>query len=166
MRRMNGLENTVQDIRYSLRVLAKSPGFTAVALLTLALASALTRRFWHSERTDIRPLNVPRAESLYGSAYGDGAGWQSYPNYVDLRDRNRSFEALAAFNFAFVGLDTGKERPLLRGMQPAATTLTCSGFNPISAASSTLPMNAGPTALLTSCSATPTGRATFTMTGA
>ena len=36
-------------------------------------------------------------------------GFQSYPNYVDLRDRNRSFEDLAAFNFAFVGLDTGKE---------------------------------------------------------
>jgi predicted permease len=55
----------------------------------------------------LRPLNVPQAENLYGTQYGSGAGWQSYPNYVDLRDRNRSFDDLAAFNFAFVGLDTG-----------------------------------------------------------
>jgi len=57
----------------------------------------------------LRPLDVPQAESLYGTEYGDGSGWQSYPNYVDLRDRNRSFESLAAFKFTFVGLDTGKD---------------------------------------------------------
>jgi hypothetical protein len=42
--------------------------------------------------------------------YGDNPAWQSYPNYLDLRDRNRSFEELAAFNFLWVsGLDTGKD---------------------------------------------------------
>ena len=43
------------------------------------------------------------------------AGWQSYPNYIELRDRNRSFDALAAFNFAFVGLDTGKDLSVATG---------------------------------------------------
>jgi hypothetical protein len=58
---------------------------------------------------------VPQAESLYGSAYGDGAGWQSYPNYIDLRARNHSFEDLAAFNFAFVALQTDKNPSVSSG---------------------------------------------------
>jgi len=56
----------------------------------------------------LRPLNVPDARSLYvvGRA-NDQTGYESYPNYIDLRDRNRSFDALAADDFALVGLDTG-----------------------------------------------------------
>jgi hypothetical protein len=53
-------------------------------------------------------LNVPRAQSLYGIERGrDQAVNQSYPDYLDLRDRNHSFEDLAAYNVALVGLDTG-----------------------------------------------------------
>jgi predicted permease len=116
MRGVNAIENTVQDIRYSLRVLAKSPGFTAVAILTLALAiGANAVVFGVLNGLVLRPLNVPQAENLYGTEYGDGSGWQSYPNYVDLRDRNRSFESMAAFNFAFVGLDTGKDPSVATG---------------------------------------------------
>ncbi|MGA2185168.1 MAG: ABC transporter permease [Bryobacteraceae bacterium] len=109
MRGISAIENTVQDIRYSLRVLAKSPGFTVVAVLTLALAiGANAVVFGIMNGLILRPLNVPQAENLYGTEYGEGSGWQSYPNYIDLRDRNRSFESLAAFNWAFVGLDTGR----------------------------------------------------------
>jgi hypothetical protein len=43
----------------------------------------------------LRPLNVPQAQSLYALQHGDEpAGAQSYPNYLDLRDRNRSFDGL------------------------------------------------------------------------
>src|SRR5271157_1856465 len=110
MRGVNAIENTVQDIRYGLRVLAKSPGFTVVAVLTLALAiGANAVVFGIMNGLILRPLNVPQAESLYGTVYGEGSPWQSYPNYIDLRDRNRSFESLAAFNFVFAGLDAGKD---------------------------------------------------------
>ena len=103
------LETLIKDVRFSVRVLRKSPGFTTVAVLTLALAiGANAVVFGVMNGLILRPLNVPQAENLYGTEYGAGSGWQSYPNYLDLRDRNRSFEALAAFNFAFVGLDTGK----------------------------------------------------------
>ncbi|HEY7304643.1 MAG TPA: ABC transporter permease [Bryobacteraceae bacterium] len=103
-------ETLIQDGRFSLRLLRKSPGFTIVAVLTLALAiGANAVVFGILNGLILRPLDVPQAESLYGTEYGADPGFQSYPNYRDLRDRNHSFEDLAAFNFAFVGLDTGNE---------------------------------------------------------
>jgi predicted permease len=103
------LETLVKDVRFSLRVLRKSPGFTVVAVLTLALtigANAVV--FGILNAVILRPLNVPRAESFYGiqrvSAWGT---YQSYPDYLDLRDRNRTFEGLAAYNIAAAGLDAG-----------------------------------------------------------
>jgi predicted permease len=100
----------LQDLRFALRLLRKSPGFTIAAAVTLALAiGANAVVFGVMDALILRPLNVPQAESLWGTEYGLDPGFQSYPNYVDLRDRNRSFDDLAAFNFAFVGLDTGKD---------------------------------------------------------
>ncbi|MFL6306283.1 MAG: permease prefix domain 1-containing protein, partial [Candidatus Sulfotelmatobacter sp.] len=100
----------VQDLRLAFRMLSKSPGFALIAVLTLALAIGTNAIvFGVMDALVLRPLNVPQGESLWGTQYGVDTGFQSYPNYVDLRDRNRSFEDLAAFNFAFVGLDTGKE---------------------------------------------------------
>ena len=110
MRRVNGIENTVRDIRYSLRILAKSPGFTAVAVLTLAVAiGANAVVFGVLNGMILRPLNVPHAESLYGIEHGNEHNmYESYPDYLDLRDRNRSFDDLAAFTIDQVGVDTGK----------------------------------------------------------
>jgi predicted permease len=108
MRGINAIENTVRDIRYGTRVLAKSPGFTVVAILTLALAiGANAVVFGILNALVLRPLNVPHAESLFGIQQENGWGYQSYPDYLDLRDRNRSFESLAAYNITGAGLDTG-----------------------------------------------------------
>jgi predicted permease len=104
------LDSVFHDVRFSLRLLRKSPGFTIAAVLTLAFAiGANAVVFGVLNGLVLRPLNVPQPESLWGTEYGSDPGWQSYPNYVDLRDRNRSFEDLAAFNFAFVGLDSGND---------------------------------------------------------
>jgi len=103
------IESLLQDLRFSLRMLRKSPGFTAVAVVTLAVAIAANAVvFGVLNALILRPLNVPQAQSLYGLERGsDKAVNQSYPDYLDLRDRNRSFEDLAAYNVAAVGLDTG-----------------------------------------------------------
>jgi predicted permease len=103
------IENLVRDVRFALRMLRKSPGFTAVAVVTLAVAiGANAVVFGVLNALILRPLNVPQAESLWGLERGsDKAVNQSYPDYLDLRDRNRSFEDLAAYNVAPVGLDTG-----------------------------------------------------------
>ncbi|HEY9139869.1 MAG TPA: ABC transporter permease [Bryobacteraceae bacterium] len=109
-RGVNGIENTFRDIRYSVRVLAKSPGFTAVAVLTLAIAiGANAVVFGMLNALILRPLNVPRAERFYAIerpiTFG---GYQSYPDYLDLRDQNRSFDGIAAYNISAAGLDTGQ----------------------------------------------------------
>jgi len=99
-----------QDLRYAVRMLNKSRGFTAVAVLTLALgigANAVV--FSVLNALILHPLHLPNAESLYGIQHGDEASsYQSYPDYLDLRDRNRSFEDLAGYDAAGVGLDTGE----------------------------------------------------------
>jgi predicted permease len=106
----NFIETCMQDLRFSLRQLRKSPGFTIAAVLTLMLAiGANAVVFGVMNGLVLRPLNVAQSESLYGTQYGNNPTWQSYPNYRDLRDRNRSFEDLAGFNFAFVGFDTGRD---------------------------------------------------------
>ena len=105
----NFIETLAQDVRFSLRVLRKSPGFAITAILTLALAiGANAVVFAVLNALILRPLNVPHAQSLYGIERGpDKSVVHSYPDYLDLRDRNRSFEDLAAYNVTSVGLDTG-----------------------------------------------------------
>ena len=109
-------ETLWQDVRFALRVLRKSPGFTFAALITLALAiGANAVVFGIMDSFLLRPLNVPQWESLWGTKYGENVAWQSYPNYIDLRDRNHSFEDLAAFSMVFAGLDTGKDPSVFNG---------------------------------------------------
>jgi predicted permease len=104
------IESLIQDVRFCLRVLRKSPGFAIAAVLTLALAiGANAVVFAVLNALILRPLNVPHAESLYTIERGaDKDQSTSYPDYLDLRDRNRSFDGLTAYTLAPVGLDTGK----------------------------------------------------------
>jgi predicted permease len=104
------------DIRLALRQLRKSPGFTLTAVLTLALAiGANAIVFSVLNALILRPLNVPHPETLFmlERAYGsDTTPSESYPDYKDLRDRNRSFDSLVLYNImGGVGLDTGHGNP-------------------------------------------------------
>ena len=97
------------DLRFAVRMLRKNPGFTAVALLTLAMgigANALV--FGVLNALILRPLHLPQEESLYAIQHGPkNIPAESYPDYLDLRDRNHSFDGLAAYDIAGAGLDDG-----------------------------------------------------------
>jgi len=96
------------DLRYGLRTLEKNPGFTALAVVTLAMAiGANAVVFSALNGLILRPLNVPHPESLF-QVGGPNDPSHSYPDYLDLHDRNRSFDGLAAYTFSSAGLDTGK----------------------------------------------------------
>jgi predicted permease len=104
------MANWLHDLGYAFRQLRKSPGFASAAVLTLAVAiGANAVVFAALDALVLRPLNVPHADSLFelGRVGGNGNGNDSYPNYLDLRDRNHSFEGLAAAAFAQDGLDSG-----------------------------------------------------------
>jgi len=113
------LESLLQDIRYAFRVLCKSPGFTAVAVLTLALGiGANTGIFTILREVLLQQLPVPHPEELVllyspgpkqGHVSSDEEGTEgsesfSYPMYLDLRNRNEVFAGLAAKDTDFVSL--------------------------------------------------------------
>ncbi|HET9790312.1 MAG TPA: ABC transporter permease [Candidatus Angelobacter sp.] len=123
-------ERLFQDVRYSLRVLRKSPGFTMAAVLTLALAiCANAVVFGVLNALVLRPLNVPHEQSLY-AIDRDGIGFESYPNYLDIRDRNRSFDQLVIFNLSQAGLDTGKDASRIWGIVTSGNYFDALGIQP------------------------------------
>lgn len=127
----NFVDTLVRDVRLALRVLRKSPGFLIAAVFTLALAiGANAVVFGVMDGLVLRPLNVPDAHSLWGTVYGEDAGFQSYPNYRDLRERNHSFDDLAAFNFVFAGLDTGKDPEMATGFAVTGNYFDVLGIQP------------------------------------
>lgn len=102
------IEALAGDLRYGLRMLAKSPGFTAVAVISLALGiGANTFIFSLVNTAMLRPLPVENPEqlvSLTNAAEGRMFPTFSYPNYKDYRDRNDVFEGLIAYRFAPLSL--------------------------------------------------------------
>src|SRR6185437_1197538 len=106
----------LQDVRYASRILRKSPGFTVLAILTLALGiGANTAIFSVLDAVVLRPLPFVapnRLAHLTGKfALGDQAGI-SPPDYADYRAANRTFEQMAVLNYeAQISNLSGEGRP-------------------------------------------------------
>src|SRR5215469_9958628 len=111
--------NWLQDLRYALRQLRKSKGFTITAVLTLALAiGANAVVFSVLNGLILRPLSVPDGQSLYSIQRSDDKELgQSYPDFVDLRERNHSFEDVTGYGIVQAALDTGDKPSLLWGVE-------------------------------------------------
>jgi predicted permease len=96
------LDSLMQDVRYALRSLSKTPGFTAAAILTLGIGiGANTAIFSTIDETLFRPLDFPRPEQLADVfAFNKASSAflsSSYPDYEDLRARSTTFHQLSAF---------------------------------------------------------------------
>src|SRR5215472_8782411 len=96
------LETSWQDLRFADRMLRKSPGFAATAILTLALAIGIsTAVFSVIYAMLIRPLPYEQPDRIvFLQSYSPSGYTQpaSYPEYVDWRGDNHVFTALAAYN--------------------------------------------------------------------
>jgi putative ABC transport system permease protein len=105
------LERLWQDLRYGWRMLAANPGFTIVAVLSLAIGiGANCAIFSFADALVLRPLPVPRPGEVFRvgwstpvEAFGATAINSSYPDYVDIRDSSRSFAGLVAYQYVTVG---------------------------------------------------------------
>src|SRR5262245_4357185 len=101
-----------QDLKHSSRMLLKNPGFTLVAIVSIAIGvGANAAMFSLADALVLRPLAVPEpggvvTVSAVPSAQGLRNPAMSYRDYVDVRDGTRSFEHLAAYQLVAVGLAT------------------------------------------------------------
>ena len=104
---MPWLEDFWRDFCYGARMAAKSPGFTAVAVLSLALGvGANCGMFIFVEALLLRPLAVPRSGEIvtvHETTAQSGMSGMSYSDYLDLRDRSKSFDGLVAFTDEDIG---------------------------------------------------------------
>jgi len=111
------LETLRHDLHLAVRSLERTPGFTIVALLTLALGiGANTAIFSIVNGVLLRPLGYPQPEQLmYLTTQFPGLGfgqfWVSPPEYLEFRELNQSFASVGAFTTGEVNL-TARDRPL------------------------------------------------------
>ena len=108
-------ETVWQDLRHGARMLAKNPGFSLIAVMSIAIGvGANAAMFSVADGLILRPLPVPAASELFtvsatmptGEVRNSGI---SYPDYVDVRSRARSFQGLAATRFVAASLGTGRD---------------------------------------------------------
>jgi predicted permease len=110
------LGDLLQDLRYGVRILAKHPGFTAVAVLALALGIGVNTAILSAVNGFVlRPLAVEKPEELVAAYWGkkiDGEVWErfSYQNYVDLREQNKGFSDLCAWSGTSAGISSSESR--------------------------------------------------------
>ncbi len=129
------MEDLLHDLRYGVRTLLQSPGFTLVAVIALALGiGANTAMFGIVNAVLLRPVPYPQPDrllKLYTSGRDLDRSSVSYPNFLDWQRRSRSFGKMAAYRTDNFNL-TGQANPeRLRGAMASATAFTVLGIRPI-----------------------------------
>src|SRR6185503_12047355 len=110
------LLDLLQDLRYGVRILAKQPGFTAIAVLALGLGIGVNTAILSTVNGFVlRPLPVEKPSELIEPFWGRKIEKQvwgpfSYANYVDLRDQNKTFSDLCAWSEISAGISAGESR--------------------------------------------------------
>jgi putative ABC transport system permease protein len=130
----------MNDLRFALRQLRKSPGFTLVAVLTLALGiGANTAIFSVVNAVLLRPLPFPHPDELIviggrNARDSNRAGRLdsiSFPEFSDLRSRNSTFAQVAAYRDKDFAFSNGAEVQNLRGERVTANFFSALGVEPV-----------------------------------
>ena len=110
------MDSVIKDIRYAIRGLLKRPGFTAIAVLTLALGiGANTAIFSVVNATLLRAIPVADPDRLVYVFNGPPGSVFSYPDYAALRDQNNVFDGLIAWGGISASLNSNDQTDLATG---------------------------------------------------
>ena len=130
-----------QDVRFALRMMAKNPGFTLVAALSLALGTgAAASIFSLADALVLRPLSVARPGEVMSlraktedAPYGANFYSFSWPDFLDYRERARSFSGLVAFGDTSFSIAQGAKAPaqLRLGMLVSGNFFGVLGVEPV-----------------------------------
>jgi putative ABC transport system permease protein len=127
----------LQDFRYGVRMLVKKPGFTLVAVLALALGiGANSAIFSVVNAVLLRPLPFAEPERLVqlwatNAKRGQTSAPTSYLNFVDWRDQNRVFDAVAAYSGASAAFTYGEMPEQLEGVGATADLFNVLAAQPL-----------------------------------
>jgi predicted permease len=128
------MDALLQDLRYAVRAMLKSPGFTAVALLSLVVGVGANAAVFSLVNTILfHPLPVAEPQRLVEvtpSKPGLDFGLFSYPAYKDLRDRNEVFEGMAAYRFAPMSLSREGNNERIWGFEASGNYFDLLGVQP------------------------------------
>jgi putative ABC transport system permease protein len=134
-RRESGMGALAQDLKYGARGLRRSPGFTTVAAMTLAIGVAATvSMFAAVDGILLAPLPYASPESLYRiDTNTGGEGWygSSVPEYFDLAERIGAFEAIASYTGSDVTMGDTLTPQRVRGVRATASLLPLLGVEPL-----------------------------------
>src|SRR5581483_3818090 len=117
------MQTLFHDLRYGVRTLLRKPGFTFVAVITLALGiGANTAIFTVVTAVLLRPLPYPQSERMMmvGPSFGDGAvDYSGEPQFLFTREHQQAFAALALYQpiFSGVNLAGGNEAEYVEGLK-------------------------------------------------
>ncbi|HKQ86464.1 MAG TPA: ABC transporter permease [Candidatus Acidoferrales bacterium] len=129
------MTSLLQDIRYAIRILAKAPGFTIIAILTLALGiGANTALFSLVDGVLLNPLPYAQPDRLvavYTHTRNFNHSSISYPNFLDWVRDNRSFSGLAAFRSDDMNMTGLGEPERLRAEMVSANFFSILGVKPV-----------------------------------
>lgn len=125
----------LQDLRYAVRMLVKSPGFTAIAVLTLALGiGANTALFSVVNGVLLSPLPYPqpsRLVAVYSRSFDFAHSSISYPNFLDWRRENNSFAQFAGYRHDSFNMTGAGEPERLRTEMISADFFSLLGVQPV-----------------------------------
>jgi putative ABC transport system permease protein len=131
------MQTLLQDLRYGARMLWKNPGFTLIAVITLALGiGANTAIFSVIDALMLRPLPFREPDKLFqvwesNVKIGQDEGDASYPNFADWRDRNQVFEQIAIYTDSTFNLTGAAEPELVQGAIVAPAFFPMLGVKPM-----------------------------------